>query len=100
MQSNILKIKVDSQRLSVNQFKDLYNIINKPDEVYYDKNDNALLYIRNLKGDEIIDKRDCIKVSVKLNKRQKGNSVNYVASAGRVKKKDSLSDPNRYKRIE
>lgn len=91
--------KVSSQKLTEPQLKDLYNIINKPDSVYYDTSDNSLLFIRNLKGKDIIDGRDCIKVVVKIDKFKKGHiPVNYVATAGRVKSL-SLNNPA-YKKIE
>ncbi len=92
-------VKVDKQKISEEQLLGIYEILNNPDEIYIDLIDNSLLFIRKLKGKEIIAGRDCIKVSVKVDKLKKGKPVNYIATAGRVNKKSSLSDTKRYKKI-
>lgn len=78
---------------------DLTDIMRSPDAIILDTEDQALLYIRKIKG-------AYIKVVVKLNmssktkhnnKREKLNS-NYVRSAGMVQKRDLMH--SRYKIIE
>ncbi len=93
-------VKADKQKISEEQLLGIYEILNNPDEIYIDLIDNSLLFIRKLKGKEIIAGRDCIKVVTKINRYKSGHlPVNYIATAGRVNKKSSLSDTKRYKKI-
>ncbi len=93
-------VKVESQRLSQEQFKNIYEYIKNPDEIYIDTYDAAVVYVKNLPKNEIIDGRDCIKIPVKINSTNKKRPVNYVGTTGRVNKHDTFSDVKRYKKIE
>ena len=64
-----------------------------------DENDNSLIFLHYLTGEDITDNRDCIKIIVKLNKFNKGENINYVATAARVNKKDFITN-KKYKKIE
>ncbi|MDD3236822.1 MAG: phage minor head protein [Candidatus Gastranaerophilales bacterium] len=95
-------VKVAKQKISENQLYTIYDIINNPDEIYLDKTNEknmSLLFVRTLNPEEITDKRDCIKVAVKLNKTNKKEPVNYIATAGRVNHMALTKDKN-YKKIE
>ena len=90
--------KADKQKVNIIQLKNIYNIVNKPDEILLDIQDERVVYIRYLKNTEIIDKRDCIYVPVSI-KNQK-SKINYVTTMGRVKYSDAFKDKKRYKKIE
>lgn len=88
--------KTAKQKISQEQLKKLYEIINSPDEVYIDyskKNSTGLVYTRN------IDDKKCLKVCIKLNKIKSGINVNYVSTASIVDR-TSLNDSKMYKKIE
>lgn len=87
------------QRLTETQLYEIYDYLNNPDEIYLDENDNSLIFLHYLTGEDIIDNRDCIKIIVKLNKFNKGENINYVATAARVNKKDFITN-KKYKKIE
>ena len=91
--------KTLKQKISKKQFIDLYNVINTPDAVYFDNEDESLLYIKKLDKAEIIDNRNVIKVVIKLKRMKKGNPVNYIATAGRVNM-DTIAKNKRLKKIE
>lgn len=89
-------VKTEKQKITDEQLKDLYNIINNPDAVYLDyskPNTKGIIYIRNL------DSKKCIKVCVKLNKYKSKVPVNYISTAGIVDI-NSLKNKKIYKRIE
>lgn len=89
-------VKTEKQKISEEQLKNLYNIINNPDAVYLDyskPNTTGIIYIRNLDG------KNCIKVCVKLNKFKSKVPVNYISTAGIVDK-NSLKNTKIYKKIE
>ncbi len=88
-----------AQKLSKEQLYNLYNVINSPNSIYLDTQDNSLIFIHFLPKNEIIDNRNCIKVVIKLDKLHKGLNLNYVATAGRVNFKD-FSNNKIYKKIE
>lgn len=86
-------------KLNKEQFYNIYNIINNPDEIYYDytqKGVTSLAYIKNIPESD-----NAIKVCVKLsryNKKTK-NPVNYLSTAGIIKRSDMM-DKSHYKKIE
>ena len=88
--------KVEKQKLSQDELLSLYEIINNPDERYYDytrTNVTGLVYTRNIKNTE-----KCIKVCVKLNTYKSKIPVNYISTAGIVNK--SSFNNGLYKKIE
>ena len=87
------------QKLSTEQLRRMPINFRKPTAVYYDTQDNALIYIQKLPKNEIEDDKDIIKFVVKpqANKKQKQN-VWELATAGRIKSEDLLG--KRYKKIE
>lgn len=92
---HIMGSKVAKQKITEDQLYNIYDIINKPDAVYFDytrQGSTGLVYIRNLENSK------CIKVCVKLNKTKSKVPVNYVSTAGIVDK-SSLNNPL-YKKIE
>lgn len=92
---HIMGAKVAKQKITQEQLYNLYNVINKPDAVYFDytkQNTTGLVYVRNL------DKEKCLKVCVKLNKFKSKTPVNYISTAGIVEK-ESLNT-HLYKKIE
>jgi len=91
--------KTAKQKITKQHLYEIYDIINNPDEIYLDITEDCLLYIRYLPEEEIIDNRDVIKVAVKLNKTNKGKPVNYLATVGRVNRKDNLNDNKRFKKL-
>ncbi|MCD8024225.1 MAG: hypothetical protein LUE64_01680 [Candidatus Gastranaerophilales bacterium] len=89
----------ERQKLSKDELKGIYEILNKPDGIYYDYtsgNETNLAFTKDIpKSDE------CIKVCVKLTKKSKisGDTVNYVTTAGKVKKTE-MNDKRHFKKIE
>lgn len=74
--------KNENQRITVENLKDICSIISKPDAVYFDKSKKSaptMLYIK------WIDNDNTLKFVVKLNRKNKKQPVNYVATAGIVK---------------
>lgn len=90
-------VKVKKQKISEEQLLNLHSIINNPDEIYLDTKDKTIFYIKYLKGNDIIDKRDALKVAVKISRYKKDRPVNYIATVSRIKKQD-LNNPA-YKKI-
>ena len=94
-------IKVDKQRLTPTQFKEIYDCLNKPDEIFIDIKDPQVLYVKFLRQkNEIINGRDCIKIPVRINTKGKKRPINYIGTSGRVKYKDAFSDRKRFKKVE
>lgn len=92
-------VKVEKQRISEKQLKKLYEFINKPDEIYLDKEDNTILFVKKLQEKEVINSADCLKVAVKIDRYKKGRiPVNYLSTAGRVSHKSFNN--SRYIKIE
>lgn len=91
--------KNEKQKLTFSQVLRMPVTFRKPSAVYYDIQDNALIYIKKLQNDEIDDGKDIIKFVVKpqANKKQK-QYVWELITAGRIKSEDLLSQ--RYKKIE
>ena len=87
------------QALSVEQSKNLWDYVNNADEVYIDTQDFALIYIKHLPEDEIIDGRDVIKIPVKINNKNKKLPVNYIGTLSKIHYIDLKRD-KRYKKIE
>lgn len=88
---HILDRKVD-----FNELLELHEIINKPDEVYYDytrQGSVGLAFIR------FIDDEMIIKVCVKLDRAKRKKDVNYISTIGNVPKSELLN-AKMYKKIE
>lgn len=89
-------VKTEKQKISEEQLKNLYKIINNPDAVYFDfskPDTKGLIYIKNL------DTNKCLKVCVKLNKFKSKVPVNYISTASIVDK-NSMKNTKIYKKIE
>lgn len=91
--------KVSKQQLSQQQFLRLYNMVSDYDEVYIDTQEHAIVYLKYLPKDEIVDGRDCIKIPVVINSSDKRRPVNYISTTGRISSKNIKTD-KRYKKIE
>ncbi|MGN1153360.1 MAG: hypothetical protein ACI4S3_04970 [Candidatus Gastranaerophilaceae bacterium] len=87
------------QRVTQTQLKNIYDYINKPDEIYIDTVEHAVVYVKYLPKDEIIDGRDCIKIPVPINTKDKKRPVNFIGTLGRIPSK-SLKEGKRFKKIE
>ena len=93
--------KLESQKLSVPEYLQVYDIINKPDEVYYDYTRPQYEQIAFVKLIPNSDK--CIKICVRFNQKSriKGSSqiVNKITTVGKVNYKQ-ISKNKDYKKIE
>lgn len=89
------------QKLSTEQLRRMPINFRKPVAVYYDTQDNALIYIQKLPKEEIKDEKDIVKFVVKpqTNKKQKQN-VWELATAGKANHKRDVINQKRYKKIE
>ena len=87
------------QALSIEQTKKIYDYINNPDEIYIDTQDFALIYVKYLQNDEIIDGRNIIKIPIKINNTNRKLPVNYISTLSRIKSSE-LKSNKRYKKIE
>ena len=85
--------KTLKQRLSEEQFLNIYDYVKNPDEVYTRQGSVGLAFIR-LINDEMI-----IKVCVKLDKTKRKKDVNYISTIGKVPKSELLN-AKMYKKIE
>ena len=88
---HILDRKVD-----LDELLELHEIINKPDEVYYDytrQGSVGLAFIR------FIDAENCIKVCIKLDKTKRKKDVNYISTIGKMSS-SHLGNTKMYKKIE
>lgn len=85
------------QKLSTEQLRRMPINFRKPDAVYYDIQDNALIYIQKLPKNEIEDEKDIIKFVVKPQKVANEN-VWKLTTAGKIKKIDLNN--NRYRKVE
>jgi len=90
--------KTLKQRLSEEQFLNIYDYVKNPDEVYLDTELSAIIYVKYLPEDEIIDERDCIKIPVQINTNKRKRPINYVGTTGRINHSDTFKN-KRYKRI-
>ena len=91
--------KVETQRLTKEQFLRIYDMVADYDEVYIDTQAHAVVYLKYLSKDEIVDGRDCIKIPVVINSQDKRRPVNYISTTGRISSKNIKTD-KRYKKIE
>ena len=87
-------------KLSRDEFYNIYNIINNYDDKYYDYTQEgviSLAFIKNIPNSE-----NCYKVCVKLSRHNKKTQtpVNYLSTAGIVKKYNIIKNPKQYKKIE
>lgn len=96
--THFMTTKSVGQVVSKQQLLKLYDIINEPDNIFYDTKNNALIYAIMLDKSEIVDGRDCLKVAVKINKTRKGAPVNYIATPARVDFKSLKGE--QFKKIE
>ncbi len=85
------------QKLSTEQLRRMPINFRKPDAVYYDTQDNALIYIQKLPKEEIKDEKDIIKFVVKPQKVANEN-VWKLTTAGKIKKNDLNNI--RYRKVE
>ena len=85
------------QKLSTEQLRRMPINFRKPTAVYYDTQDNALIYIQKLPQEEIEDEKDIIKFVVKPPKVANEN-VWKLTTAGKIKKIDLNN--NRYRKVE
>ena len=95
--------KYINQRLTQTQFYNIYNYIKDADEIFIDTQEHAVVYVKFLPKDEIIDDRDCIKIPVIINSKNKKRPVNYVGTTGRINYKSTFKgkgNENRYKKVE
>lgn len=84
------------RKVGITEFLKLYEIINNPDETYYDytrRGNIGLAFIR------FVDDKTVLKVCVKLNKKKRKQIVNYISTVGKVPKTELLN-PKMYKKIE
>lgn len=85
-----------NRKMELAKLLKIYEIINKPDAVYYDytRQDNiGLAFIR------FLNTKTCIKVCIKLDKTKRKKLVNYISTVGEVLS-ETLNDPKLYKKIE
>ena len=89
------------QKLTTEQLRRMPVNFRKPTSVYYDTQDNALIYIQKLPKEEIENEKDIIKFVVKpiTNKKQKQN-VWELTTAGKANLKRDIQNQTRYKKIE
>ncbi len=84
------------RKVDLDELLELHEIINKPDEVYYDytrQGSIGLAFIR------FIDAENCIKVCVKLDKTKRKKDVNYISTIGKMSS-SHLGNTKMYKKIE
>lgn len=94
-------VKVEKQRLTETQLKNIYKYIQNADEIYIDTEELAVVYVKFLPKDEIIENRDCIKIPIIINSIKKKRPVNYVGTTGRINHKNTFGgNQKRYKKIE
>lgn len=84
------------RKVALNELLGIYDIINRPDEVYYDytrQGNVGLAFIR------FLDNETILKVCVKLDKSKRKKLINYISTVGKVPKSE-LSNKKMYKKIE
>ncbi len=89
----------DRNKLSPDELKEIYDILNNPDDIYYDYTQKEGINLAFTK--DIPNSEKCIKACVKLGQKSKisGEIVNYVTTAGKVKKGE-MNDKKSFKKIE
>lgn len=95
------KNKIEKQALSRDEYLRIYNIINNPNEVYYDYTNSKYKQIAFVKLIQGSDK--CIKICVRINQRSKDRLKNYpVSNITTIGKVDyhTIAKGERYKKIE
>lgn len=73
------------RKVALNELLGIYDIINKPDEVYYDytrQGNIGLAFIR------FLDNETILKVCVKLDKSKRKKLINYISTVGKVPKSE------------
>lgn len=93
--------KNEKQKLTTAQIRRMPINFRKPTAVYYDTQDNALIYIQKLPQEEIEDEKDIVKFVVKpqANKKQKQN-IWELTTAGKASMYKDIIQQKRYKKIE
>lgn len=84
------------RKVGIIELSRLYEIINNPDETYYDytrQGNIGLAFIR------FIDNETVLKVCIKLDKKKRKQIVNYISTVGKVPKSELLNH-KMYKKIE
>ena len=93
-------VKVEKQRLTQKQFLKLYDYVHSPDEIFIDTQENAIVYVKFLPKNEIIDGRNCIKVPVPINVDNPRRPVNFVGTTSRIPYQNTFGGKQtRYKKI-
>lgn len=82
------------QKLSTEQLRRMPINFRKPDTVYYDTQDNALIYIQKLPKNEIEDEKDIIKFVVKPTK-----NCWQLRTAGKANYQRDVQNQKRFKKI-
>lgn len=93
--------KQDAQALTKEEYLQIYNIVNKPDEVYWDYTNSKWKQIAFIH--KIPNSNKCIKVCVRFNQKSKRKEIKYpisrVTTIGKVNYYN-LSTGKDYKKIE
>lgn len=76
--------KYPEQKLTEKQFRQIYDYIHNPDEIFIDTQEHAIVYVKFLDPTEIVDNRDCIKIPVIINSNRPKRPVNYIGTTGRI----------------
>lgn len=93
--------KVEKQKLTKTQFLKLHDILNgQYDELYYDTEMPALMYVKKLPKEEIVEGRDCIVIPVNINCKRTDRPVNYIGTTKRIIYNSAFRNSKRYKKIE
>lgn len=93
---HLLRTKKNAkQKLTTEQLRRMPVNFRKPTAVYYDTQDNALIYIQKLPKEEIEDEKDIIKFVVKPTK-----NCWQLRTAGKGNYKRDIENQKRYKKIE
>ena len=92
--------KVKQQRLEKNQFTQIYDYIDNPDEIFIDMVEGTVNYVKFLPKEKIINECDCINIPVKINIDSKKRPTNYIGTTQRVKYSSVFLNKKRYKKVE
>lgn len=97
---SLSKTKTEKQKLTEKQFLQLYDVLNgNYDELFYDTEIPAIIYVKMLPNKEIIDGRDCIAIPVNINSKRTDRPINYIGTTKRIPISNIKND-KRYKKIE
>lgn len=94
-------VKVEKQRLTELQLKNIHKMVDEADEIFIDTEDLAVVYVKFLPKEEIIDGRNCIKIPFHINSKKDGYPLNYMATSGRINYENTFGGTQtRYKKVE